>query len=159
VHSLRHVQGDRPACRRPRTRVLPRPTAAAAYVGRATAGGTGKVRFKISDPRPCSEACKARITITTLKGKRLGYLAPDVWFRTGRYITVQFACPLKAGKYRFVVKGMDGADNTTARTAGNYLVVSKSRTVSRGTSSRVWEFRPPGERAPFAPAARAVTLR
>jgi hypothetical protein len=72
-----------------------------------------------------------------LRGKTLGSLVPDVWFRTGRYITVKFTCPLRAGKYKFVVTGRDGASNKASKSPWNYIVVSAARrTVGAALAAR-----------------------
>jgi len=127
-----------------------KPKAAAGYVAKARSRGIGAVRFKISDAKPCSGQCRAIINITTLRGKKLGYLAPDVWFATGRYVTVKFACPLKAGKYKFLIKGTDGAGNATAKSAWNYLVVTAGKGRAVQTVPVALRLLPPTRRAPAA---------
>lgn len=119
-----------------------KPTAAAGYPARAVSRGIGSLRFKIHDQRPCSLVCRAVITITTLAGRKIGVLAPDAWFKTDRYITVRFTCPLKAGKYKFSVKGVDGAGNRTAKAAWNHLVVSSARGAGEEGGLGVLELRP-----------------
>jgi hypothetical protein len=82
------------------------------------------------------------ITVTTLRGRKLGVMAPDAWFKTGRYVTLRFGCPLKAGKYRFSVKGIDGAENPTVKAARNYLIVSAARRVTARPALQFLELQP-----------------
>jgi hypothetical protein len=130
-----------------------RPKAATGYVAKARTRGIGAVRFKISDARPCARACQVVITVSTLKGRKLGVMAPQVWFVTDRYVTVKFTCPLKAGKYKFSVKGTDGAGNTTAKAAWNYLVVSAARGSAGRAAPDVLRLLPPTSEAPATPCA------
>ena len=134
-----------------------RPTAAARYVAHATARGIGRLRFKLSDARPCSGVCSAVVTVTTTSNRKLGVLKPDVWFRTGRYVTLEFTCPLKAGKYKFVVRGTDGAGNLTVKPAWNYLVVGRAKgTVLRSAGDSV-PFRAQGASQPVRLHAEVVS--
>lgn len=133
-----------------------KPTAAAGYTAHAVSRGTGSLRFKIDDRRPCSAVCRVVITVTTVAGRKIGVLAPDAWFKTGRYIPVRFTCPLKPGKYKFLIKGTDGAGNTTARSAWNYLVVSTAKGAARAAAPQALQMEPAGagfRPVPHAPAA------
>jgi hypothetical protein len=72
---------------------------------------------------PCSGACSIQIRVYTLSGRLLGVVAPQVWFKSKQLLAIRFRAPLKAGKYRFSVKGGDGAGNVTPKAARNYLIV------------------------------------
>ena len=105
-----------------------RPRARAPYVARAYSRGLGAIVFRIDDPLPCSNSCQATITIKTLGGRKLAVMESGD-LEANRWYVAQFYCPLKPGKYRFSIKGVDWSGNQTARQATNYLVV-KAKTSS-----------------------------
>ena len=103
-----------------------RPRARAPYVARAYSRGVGAIVFRVDDQIPCSNMVQTTLTIKTLGGKKLAVMeAGDL--EANRWYVARFYCPLKPGKYRFFVKGVDWSGNVTARQASNYLVV-KART-------------------------------
>jgi len=99
-----------------------RPTAKAPYVAHAKPGGAGSIKCEIVDKRPCSGACAVQIRVYNQSGKLVGIIAPQVWFKSNRLLTISFKCPLKVGTYRFTVKGGDGAGNVSGL-ARNTLIV------------------------------------
>lgn len=115
-----------------------RPTASAPYKGTAKTRGAGSIRFKIADKAPCANVCAVKVTVKSPAGRVLGVLQPKSWLKANRIVTLRFTCPLKAGKYVFWVQGGDGAGNTTAKPAHNYLIVtSGSRGVASQRSARL----------------------
>ena len=73
--------------------------------------------FKVADTRPCSGVCAILVTVKTLSGRTIGAIAPEVWFKANRLTTLKFECPLRAGKYLFTVKAVDGVGNKTSKVA------------------------------------------
>jgi hypothetical protein len=81
--------------------------------------------------------------IRTLSGRPLGILEPDAWFRANRLTTLRFECPLRPGKYRFTVRGGDGAGNKAIDVARNYLVVRRARGAAGQAAPGVLELEAP----------------
>ena len=120
-----------------------RPRVVAPYPATARARGVGSLVFKIADTRPCSGLCSVVIVIRTLAGRPVGILEPDVWFRANRLTTLRFECPLRPGKYRFIVRGGDGAGNKAVNVARNYLVVRRARGAAGQAAPGVLELEAP----------------
>jgi len=117
-----------------------RPIAKAPYVATGRAGGTSTVQCKIVDQKPCRSVGALAIVVSTLSGKTLGVVKPNVWFSVNKVITIRFGSSLKAGRYRFKVFVMDGSRNVAKRAASNYLIIKSGSSTSAFSASALSTF-------------------
>lgn len=102
-----------------------RPTAQAPRSCSVRRGAYATLRFRLLDAQPSRGACRAIIKVRTLSGRLRLAFTPRYWYASGTLGSYRFLCPrsLARGTYRFWVTAHDGAGNTSAKAAANYLTV------------------------------------
>lgn len=97
------------------------PTAAAQPV--LTAPGTlTALRFVVTDRAPSTRSARAAVTVIDRHGRRILRL-PAKPVRLGSTVTRTFVCHLRPGRYRYLVRAVDGAGNGSMKRAAARLVV------------------------------------
>lgn len=100
-----------------------RPATLALSPASVSQGGTVRLAYEVSDPRPGSPAAKVTIVIRTKAGRQVRRIVPG-WQRVGVPRTCAYRCGLPPGRYEFFVYATDAAGNRQATIGSSTLSVN-----------------------------------